>query len=79
MATKKELIGFLEEVLKTEEKAIPLYTRHIGSTLFLSRFDETQRTRIQTILETLKEESQKHAEIFGRLVDKIKREPRDVY
>ena len=79
MATKKELIDFLEEALKTEEKAVPLYARHIGSTLFLSPFNETQRTRIQTILETLKEESQEHAKMYGQLIDKIKSEARDVY
>jgi len=37
--TKEKLLNLLDESLKAEEIALPLYTRHLSSTLFLSDFD----------------------------------------
>ena len=69
----------LNEALKTEENAIPLYSKHIGSTLFFSPFEEEKRKRIQEILNKLIYDSQRHARMIEDLIDKLKSEDKDVY
>jgi len=77
--TKQELLSSLQEAMKTEESAIPLYTRHIDSTLFLSGFDEDAQERIRQILNRLRREAMEHGEIYKRLIDTVEKEEKDVY
>lgn len=77
--TKQELLNLLQEAVKTEESAIPLYTKHISSTLFLSGFDEGAKERIRQILEKLYRESTGHSKIYKKLIDRIQGENQDVY
>ena len=79
MATKQELVNLLEEGLKTEEAVIPLYAKHINSTMFFAPFDEKATEKIKQILNTLKDQSQEHARIYAQLVAKIKSEDENVY
>lgn len=79
MITKEKLMTHLGEALKTEENAIPLYSKHIGSTLFFSPFEEEKRKRIQEILNKLIYDSQRHARMIEDLIDKLKNGDKDVY
>lgn len=79
MVTKEELLVLLETALKTEEAAIPLYTEHINSTLFLSGFDKDKKERIRQILQTLYKGSSGHARIYQRLIHQIENGDKDVY
>ena len=79
MITKEKLMDSLNEALKTEESAIPLYSKHIGSTLFFSPFEEDKRKRIEQILNILTHDSQRHARVIEDLIDKLKNEDKDVY
>ena len=79
MATKQELVNRLEEGLKTEEGAVPLYAKHIDSTMFFAPFDEKTTEKIRQTLSTLKNQSQEHAEIYSQLVAKVKSEDKNVY
>jgi hypothetical protein len=79
MATKQEFLDFLNEALKTEESYLPLYTRHISSTLFLSGFEQEQKDRIRRILMTLHKESTEHAETFKRRIQTVEAGDKNVY
>ena len=76
---KNELLKMLEEGLKIEESLIPIYTRHISNTLFLSEFTEKKREEIKTALSSLRNDSEVHREIYLRLLEKTRGEDRDVY
>ena len=79
MITKEKLVSELNEALKTEESAIPLYTKHVSSTLFLADMEEKKVSRIKEILDVLNSDSSKHAEMFKNLINKIEGETKDVY
>ena len=79
MITKQNLIDKLNEGLKTEESAIPLYTKHIASTLFLADIEEERVARIKEILDVLNSETQKHARMLKALINRIGTEAKDVY
>jgi hypothetical protein len=76
---KDELLIFLKESLYREERAIPLYTRHLNSTMFLSDFSARLRGKIEDVLIKLKSESEGHAILLNSLIDKIKKSQKDVY
>ena len=76
---KHEVLRNLEEGLKIEESAIPIYVRHINSTLFLSGFNKHDSSRIKEILESLARETEKHKRIFSRLREMVEASEQDVY
>jgi len=77
--TKQELLKSLQHALNTEESAMPLYTRHINSTLFLSGFDHDAQKRMSEILHTLNIESTHHGMALQSLINKIQSEDKDAY
>jgi hypothetical protein len=77
--TRDDLLIFLKESLDTEERAIPLYARHLNSTLFFSGFDIGLQKKIEDMLLKLKRESEGHALLLKPMIDKIERSRRDVY
>lgn len=79
MITKEKLVSELKEALKTEESAIPLYTKHVSSTLFLADMKKERISRIKEILDILSSESSKHARIYKVLINKVERDTKDVY
>ena len=79
MITKEKLVSLLEEERNTEESAIPLYSRHISSTLFLSGFSDESCSRIKEILNELASESKVHSDIIGQLIEHVKSGVKDVY
>jgi rubrerythrin len=79
MITKEKLIDQLEECLNTEESAIPLYAKHINSTLFLSGFTDDSCSRIKEILSELASDSDHHTSMFEQLIEHVKSGGKDVY
>lgn len=79
MATRESVIAFLEESIKTEEVAVPIYAKHINNVLFFSSFDTDYQTRIKAILEKLLDESERHKRIFSELLERVTKESCDVY
>lgn len=76
---KDELISMLEEGLKIEESIIPIYAKHISSTIFLTDFSEKKREELKASLSSLKKDSEDHKEIYLRLLEKVRGEDKDVY
>lgn len=77
--TKQQLLDSLQEALKTEESTIPLYIKHINSTLFLSSFEDEAQKRIKQILDKLHRESTGHSKIYKKMIGRIEGDERNVY
>ena len=77
---KEDLLNELGKALLYEEKAIPLYSKHINNTLFLSKFSKKDKDKVRKVLDMLSRDSDKHMQIFQELIDKVKNEEgKDVY
>ncbi len=79
MISKEKLLELLKRCLDSEEKAIPIYAKHINNTFFLSEFNKGDQAKLKDVLETLKRESTDHMKIYKDLLQKIKESPQDVY
>ena len=77
--TKDELIARLKRLHNEEELAIPIYTKHLESTFFLSRIKPEAQTEIKEMLLTLAMESEVHARMFDAAIKKIQELECDVY
>jgi hypothetical protein len=77
--TKEELLVMLQRGLDEEERAIPLYTKHLSTTLFLSGFKPESQVQIKELLMLLKKESEFHAKVYDGLLMSIKESQQDVY
>lgn len=69
----------LQRGLDEEERAIPLYAKHLDTTLFLSGFKPEVQTRVKELLLLLKKESEFHARVYHQLLKGVKGSHRDVY
>jgi molybdopterin synthase catalytic subunit len=79
MIKKIDLLKSLKESLNTEERAMPVYARHLGSTIFFSGFSKDMQEKIKDTLLTLKAESERHEQIFKALIEKVEKSQKDVY
>ncbi|MDD5464779.1 MAG: hypothetical protein PHP73_00285 [Candidatus Omnitrophica bacterium] len=79
MIKKEELLKFLKEAEVLEEKSIPVYTKHLDSTLFLSGFSKEEQEELKKVLLILKKGSEEHREIYEDLINKIRESAKDVY
>jgi hypothetical protein len=77
--TKNELITRLKDLHNEEEMAIPIYTKHLESALFLSHIKPDARREIEEMLLTLAMESEMHAKMFEAAIKKIQESKLDVY
>lgn len=76
--TREELIARLTRLSNEEEHAIPIYTKHLDSTFFLSGFSPEVQKNIREMLLTLALESEVHARMFEGMIRRIKEGERDV-
>jgi len=79
MIKKEKLLVLLKDNLDSEEKGIPIYTQHLNNVFFLSGFNKDDKAMIEGVLMKLKAESQRHGDIYARLIKKIKGSPKNVY
>jgi rubrerythrin len=77
--TKDELIDQLKRLCDEEEHAIPIYTRHLESTFFLSNFKAGVQQKIRDMLLTLALDSEVHARMFEAAIKRVKESDRHVY
>jgi rubrerythrin len=77
--TKDELIAKLKQLHNEEELAIPIYTKHLESTFFLSKIKPKDQVEIKEILLTLAMESEVHARMFEAAIKKVQESERNVY
>ena len=76
---KKHLLKMLDDAIALEDRAIPVYSRHLKTALFWSGLPPEEREHLRIQLNVLEKESLKHIEALGRLRAGIERDPRDVF
>ncbi|MFC1693106.1 hypothetical protein ACFL1R_06345 [Candidatus Latescibacterota bacterium] len=64
---KEEIIRKIDDAILMEDSAIPIYSKHIKSTLFWSGLNDEFQKRIKETLDFLTEESQKHVFLLERV------------
>lgn len=79
MIKKEELIILLKQGLNTEEKAIPIYAKHLDSVLFLSGLSKEKQEKVRDILKVLKGDSERHKIIYEDLIKTTEESSRDVF
>ena len=57
---KDEIIEKINQAILTEDEGIPIYSKHIESTLFWSGLNDEFKQKIQDTLNIIKRESQNH-------------------
>lgn len=76
---RDELIRKIDEGIEREEETIPIYSKHIQSSLFLGGFEEGKRDKVAKGLDELRRGSESHKAILTNLKERIKKEDKDVY
>lgn len=79
MIKKDDLIAQLKQLRSEEELAIPIYSKHLESTFFLSHIKPAAQEEIKSMLLTLALESEVHARMFEALIKKVEGSKQDVY
>lgn len=79
MIDKKELISILEKALIAEERAIPIYMKHLKTAVFWTGAAEEDIKRIRKVMSVLLEESERHKKTVETLIDKVKSGGKDAY
>lgn len=79
MITKDRLLQMIQEAIRTEESAIPIYIKHISVSVPWFGFREEDREFIQNELRTLGQESAEHKRILEEVREAIIKEAKDVY
>ena len=73
--TKEELIQLLNDCIRSESEAIPLYTRHLESPDFCSCYLPGDRGRVLKALKSLADDARSHRGVFESLLAKVKETP----
>jgi CRISPR/Cas system-associated endoribonuclease Cas2 len=76
---RDELIRKIDEGIQREEETIPIYSKHIQSSLFLGGFEKSKRDKVAKGLDELRKGSESHKAILLGLKDKIRKGDKDVY
>jgi len=77
--TKQELLSRLKEALLTEEISMPVYAKHLPSTLFWSGLSQKDIARIKAGLRMLSGDSDGHRATLEALIKKVTEAEQDVF
>ncbi len=71
---KSELIQILKKACEAEEKAVPIYARHLEAAIFWTGISEARADEAKEILRCLARESAAHKVIVERLIKGLEKE-----
>jgi len=66
--SKNKLIVLLKDALLSEEKAVPIYNRHLESSVFWAGFPEDVSEKIRNTLGDLSRDSTVHKKIVEKIL-----------
>lgn len=69
--SKAEIVKMLKEALLGEEKAVPIYNKHLAAAVFWSGVKKEKGQRIKEILSQLANDSKKHKAIIEEIIDQL--------
>jgi rubrerythrin len=76
---KDALLELLKKGLDDEEKAIPIYTKHLKSAVLWTGLEEKEAEEVRCIIEKLATDSEGHKKIVLSLIDSIERSGKDAF
>lgn len=79
MIKKDALLELLKKGLDREEKAIPIYTKHLKSAVLWTGLEEKDAGEVRRIVEKLATDSEWHKKIVLSLIDSIERLDKDAF
>ncbi|MBS3761896.1 MAG: hypothetical protein KGZ25_01210 [Planctomycetes bacterium] len=79
MMAKEDLLKALDKAVRTEEKATPLYLRHVSASVPWFGFEDDEKEEIQNVLRSIAQDSSRHREMIEELREKVEQEDRDVF
>ena len=79
MMSREELLAILEEARLAEEKAIPIYVKHLSAAVFWTGASKEKTEKIKETLRLLAEESEKHKKMVEHLIVELKKEGKDAF
>jgi rubrerythrin len=68
---KTKLVGLLKHALDAEEKAVPVYNRHLESAIFWTGLPEDKADSLKAILRLLADESIEHKVMVDKMLLKL--------
>jgi rubrerythrin len=79
MIGKNELTTILEQALIAEEKAIPIYMKHLKTAVLWTGISEEDVEGIRKTMKVLLDESEGHKRVVLEVLDSIKERGQDAY
>lgn len=76
---KGKLLKMLEDASHLEDRAMPIYSRHLKTALFWSGLDATTREHLRIGLGIIEKESHRHSKVLKEMMDRIREDKRDVF
>ena len=68
---KLEIIRLLKEALLSEEKAIPIYNRHLESSVFWTGIDDDGASKARDVLRVLSRDSLRHKMTVEKILGEL--------
>jgi len=79
VVAKKTLLELLHNALESEEKSIPVYTKHLQAAITWAVLPKKKLQEIQKIFFNLGNDSITHKSIVEKLIKKIEEDPRNAF
>ena len=79
MIAKEELLRIIHEGIRTEEKAAPLYLKHLAVSVRWVGFTDQQCKHIEDTLRSVAGDSEDHKRTLENMRAKVTKGKRDVY
>ena len=79
MLEKDQLIHNIELLIKAEEDAIDICSKHMDTPVFFSGFSESEQSKLKELIEVVKEDSRKHKEIYENLLKRVEDSDKNVF
>jgi len=70
-SNREELAKVLKEALLSEERAVPIYNRHLESLLQLTGISEDESAKVRSVLEILVRESTLHKVTVEKIISNL--------
>lgn len=76
---KEELIRMLTDAQLDEERAVPVFLRHLSTAIFWTGVTRQKSLKAKAFFEGLSNDSERHKKIVSDLLSKIKEDSRDAF
>ena len=79
MIGRQELLTILKQALLEEERAIPVYLKHLRTAVYWTGIDKGDVEKIRDAMNILHKDSERHKETLRMLIDRVNIGEKDAY